>query len=121
LILFFIINKMPLTNVLYVDDEAQWRRLAQAHFRKKLASNVDVAADYASGVKKIKKRFYDLIVIDGLGGLCFRLMEEVKEVPHGPIAIFSANIGIASQAKKDGIPFYYKPQDLDKIVRTYRK
>jgi len=121
LILFFIINKMPLTNVLYVDDEVQWRRLAQAHFRKKLASNVDVAADYASGVKKIKKRFYDLIVVDGFGSLCFRLIEDVKTVPHGPIVIFSANIGVASKAEKDGTPFYYKPEDLDKIVRTYKK
>lgn len=112
---------MALNNVLYVDDEAIWRRRVQAHFRQKLASNVDVAADYASGVRKITKRFYDLIVVDGLEGDCFRLIEEVKEVKHGPIAIFSANIDVASQARGIGIPYFVKPQELDKLVRTYRK
>ena len=112
---------MPLNNVLYVDDEAQWRRRVQTHFKKKLARVVDVAGDYISGVGKVKKKFYDLIVLDGLGGDCFKLIEDAKEVPHGPIAIFSAGMNVASRARREGIPFYTKPSDLDKIVRTYKK
>ena len=112
---------MALNNVLYVDDEAWWRRRVQTYFKERLARVVDVAGDYISGVGKVKKKFYDLIVLDGLGGDCFKLIEDAKRVPHGPIAIFSADINVASQAKKAGIPFYNKPLDLDKIVRTYNK
>ena len=112
---------MALTNVLYVDDEAPWRRRVQTHFKEKLARVVDVAGDYISGVNKIKKKFYDLIVLDCLGGDCFKLIEEVRDVRHGPIAIFSADMNVASQARRESIPFYIKPLDLDKIVRTYKK
>ena len=112
---------MALNNVLYVDDEADWRRIVQAKFKQRLAKTVDVARDYISGVAKIKKKFYDLVVVDGLDGNCFRLIDDVKDVSHGPIAIFSSNSGIRSKAMQEGIPFYNKPMELDKIVRTYKK
>ena len=112
---------MALNNILYVDDEASWRRRVQTHLKEKLAKVIDVAGDYASGVKKIKKKFYELIVLDGLGGECFRLIKDVKDVRHGQIVIFSADMNVASQARNESIPFYNKPLDLDKIVKTYKK
>ena len=115
---------MALNNVLYVDDEAQWRKRVQSHLRQKRIPIVDVAGNYDSGILKIKRKPYDLIITDGLNGDCFRLIEDVKGVTHGPIVIFSADMGVASQAKKLGIPYYTKlqmPQNLDKIVAAYKK
>ena len=112
---------MPLTNLLYVDDDSTWRGLCQRRFQRELTPNVDVAEDYASALQKIKKTRYDLIVLDSLEGDCFRVHKDINDVPHGDVVIFSGNFQIQAEAKKLGIPFYNKPQDLDKIVATYKK
>ncbi len=112
---------MSLSNLLYVDDDSTWRRLGQRRFQRELTPNVDVAEDYASALQRIRETRYDLIVLDSLEGDCFRVYEDIKDVPHGDVVIFSGNFQIQAEAKKLGIPFYVKPQDLDKLVATYKK
>ena len=112
---------MSLTNLLYVDDDSDWRETVQSHFQEKLTPNVDVAKDYASALKKIRQTRYVLIVLDSLEGDCFRVIRDIVDIPHGDVVIFSGNFQITAEAKRLGIPFYNKPQDLDKLVATYKK
>ena len=113
---------MPLANVLYVDDDRDWRNRVRTDFQgKKLASRVDIATSRDSGAKKIRKRNYDLIVVDGLEGECFGLIEDVREISHGPIVIFSGNVNVISRARSSGTPVYVKPHGLDEIIRAYKR
>ena len=112
---------MPINNLLFVDDDPVWLRLGQRRFQA-LTPNVDVAKDYDSAIRKIRKTTYDLIILDSLEGDCFRIHQDAKDLPHGDVVIFSANMLIQSHAERLGIPFYSKlNNDLDKIIRTYKK
>ena len=113
---------MPLTNVLYVDDDKDWRNKTRTDFQeRKLAPRIDISANRDSGVRKIRSTYYDLIVVDGLEGECFNLIDAVVETPHGPIVIFSSDVAVMAKARNLGIPFYMKPDGLAKIVRDYKK
>lgn len=110
-------------NVLCVDDESAWRQIFQEHFQEYLTPNVDLAENYESGLRKIKQTRYDLIVLDSLEGDCFRIYEDIQNIPHGDVIIFSGNVQIEARAKRHGIPFYSKSEAtecLDKIVAQYK-
>jgi len=70
------------------------------HFRGYLTLDVDFAENYASGLEKIKQRYYHLIILDGLKGDCFRICEDIQTLPHGEVFIFSGNSQIEIEAKK---------------------
>jgi DNA-binding NtrC family response regulator len=113
---------MPL-NILCVDDSRSWRIIFQMHFQDYLTPNVDLAENYESALQKIRQKRYDLIVLDGLEGDCFRIHQDIKEIPHGDIIIFSGNDQLRAEARKRGIPFYSKSEateSLDEIVSQYK-
>jgi DNA-binding NtrC family response regulator len=110
-------------NVLCVDDDRSWRKIFQMHFQNYLTPNVDLAEDHKSALNKIRQTRYDLIVLDGLNGECFKIYQDIKEIPHGDIIIFSGNEELETKAKNLGIPFYSKTEamkSLDKIVAQYK-
>ncbi|MEK6857597.1 MAG: response regulator [Nanoarchaeota archaeon] len=114
---------MAINNILCVDDESTWREIFQMRFQEYLTPNVDLAEDYESGLTKIRKKHYDLIILDSLEGDCFRIYANIQKVSHGDVVIFSGNVQIESEAKKQGIPFYSKSratENLDKIVAQYK-
>ena len=114
---------MAINSILCVDDESTWRRIFQEHFQKYLTPNTDLAINYNSWLEKIKKMRYDLIVLDSLGGDCFRIHDDIQNIPHGDVIIFSGNTEIEEEAKRRGIPFYSKSrttEGLDKIVAQYK-
>ena len=110
-------------NVLVVDDERECRTTHQIYFQLYLTPNVDTAEDMHSALQKIRETKYDLIVIDGLEGQCFRLFDNIKEIPHGEVIILSGDSSIEKIAKTRGIPFYSKKDVyiLKKIVEKYKK
>jgi DNA-binding response OmpR family regulator len=110
-------------NVLCVDDNTSWRGIFQRHFQEYLTPNVDLAENYESALQKIKQTRYDLIILDSLGGDCFKIHTDIRGIPHGDVIIFSGNPQIEFRAEKLGIPFYSKSnasEDLDKIVAKYK-
>jgi len=114
---------MEINNMLCVDDESSWRRIFQRHFQEYLTPNVDLAENYASGLEKIKQTRYDLIVLDSLERDCFKLYDDIQNIPHGDVIIFSGNVLIEAEAIRRGIPFYSKSKAtecLDKIVAQYK-
>lgn len=113
---------MTVKKVLCVDDEPIWRTILQMHFQGYLTLNVDFAENYASGLEKIKQNYYNLIILDGLEGDCFRICEDIQTLPHGEVFIFSGSSQIEIEAKKRGISFYSKSRAtkfLDEIVDKY--
>ena len=110
-------------NVLVVDDERECRTTHQIYFQLYLTPNVDTAEDMHSALQKIRETKYDLIVIDGLEGQCFRLFDNIKEIPHGEVIILSGDFTVKEMAQKKEIPFYDKRDKnaLEKIVEKYKK
>ena len=111
---------MPVINVLYVEDDIDFRRDARAYFRAP-EYKLDVAADYESGVAKARRKFYELIILDGLEWACFELIEAVKDVPHGEIIIFSGHPLIISNAESRGIGTCYKTEGLDGLCKLQKQ
>jgi DNA-binding NtrC family response regulator len=114
---------MIINNVLCIDDQHSWRKIFQMYFQEYLTQNVDLAENYNSGLEKIKQMRYDLIILDSLEGDCFKILDDIKTIPHGDVIIFSGDTDIELKAEKLGIPFYSKSratEDLDKIVAQYK-
>ncbi len=112
---------MAINNLLLVDDESDCGQAAKRYFQDNLTPNVDLAGDYESALEKIRQTRYDLIVLDSLEGACFRICEDIREIPHGDVIIFSGNLQILEEAERRGIPFYDKQiKFLNKIVAKYK-
>ena len=115
---------MPI-DILFVDDEHSWREGTKYYIEGTPNINLDFADSYASALKHIRQKKYDLIVSDGLEGDCFRIFEDIKNMPHGDFIIFSGSTGdnsIESQAEEQKIPFYSKAEStkfLDGIIAKY--
>jgi DNA-binding NtrC family response regulator len=110
-----------LKNVLCVDDNAPVRRSLEMYLHSWNISKVDVAVDYTSAIQKIKETRFDLIILDGLEKECFRIYEDIKEIPHGEVIIFSGNKNILEEAKLRNIPNLSKsnPMSLLEIIEKY--
>ena len=110
-------------NVLCVDDEPETLSTHKIYFQMCLTPNVDTAKDISSALQKIRETKYDLIILDGLEEQCFRLFDDIKEIPHGDVMILSGDSTVESMAKEKGIPFYSKKDRnaLEKIVEKYKK
>jgi len=88
---------------------------------------VDRAYSGESGVTKIKRKKYDLMILDyklpGISGLT--VLEEAKQKrPKLQIIVFSAygNEDIKRKAKELGaVNFLDKPYDVKKLVRIVKK
>ncbi len=114
---------MAINRILCVDDEPAWRRELREHFQRELTPNVDVAENYESAMQLIRQNRYDLIILDGLEGDCFRIHQDIQEIPHGDVIIFSGNDKILGEAEKREIPSYDKfraPEFLEEIVAKYK-
>ncbi len=111
---------MPVRSLLYVEDDKAWRDTLQRTFSKSICPDVEVAEDYASALDAVEKRAYDLIISDGLEGDCFRLYEAVKGKHEGDFVIFSGDGRHKERATESGIPFYAKPEDMDKLINAYK-
>ena len=111
---------MPVNNVLYVEDDGMCLRTLQRMFQRELCPTVDTAENVHTAIDLVRKTEYGLIVSDGLEGNCFQLFEAIKGLPHGDFVIFSGDTRHKPQAEELGIPFYHKPNDLDKLVSTYK-
>ena len=114
---------MTIKNILCVDNEEDWRETFQMNFQKNFTSNVDLAKDYESALQKIKKTKYDLIILDGLEGDCFKIYQDIQNIPYGNIIIFSAGEDIIKEALNKNIDAYDKfnfTKELEKIVKKYR-
>ena len=112
---------MALKNLLFVDDDPSVLRICQRHFQRELTPNVDVADNYASALESIRKTNYDLIILDGLGGDCFRVHKDIAAMSHGDVVIFSGNTDVEKKARELGISFYEKPKDIDKLIDRYKE
>ena len=110
---------MAVDNLLYIDDNDTVRPLVLERFRNELTENVDTASSYQAWLDLMKAKFYDLIVVDGLHGKCFRLAEDAKAIRHGQIVIFSFSPGLAEPARILKVPFYKKPEDLGRLISDY--
>ena len=110
---------MVINNLLYIDDSERVRSMAEERLREGLSANVDMASSYESGLEQMRKKFCDLVVADGLHGRCFQLAEEARNIRHGRFVIFSLSAGLAEPARMKGIPFYRKPEDLDKLISDF--
>jgi DNA-binding NtrC family response regulator len=114
---------MAINKVLCVDDDVSWRKNLRMYFEKFVKANVDLAEDYKSALEHIHKNNYDLIILDGLEGDCFKIYEDIKYLPHGNVVIFSMNEKVENEAKAMEIPVYTKAEGLDgldKIVAKYK-
>lgn len=115
---------MTINNILCVDDNEDWRESFQSHFKENLTPNVDIAEDYDSAMQKIRQTKYDLIVLDSLEGKCFEIYQDIQNIPHGDVIIFSADDEIRKEAMKRDIPFYDKlevAKELKKIFDKYKQ
>jgi len=113
---------MTINKVLCVDDNEDWRESFQSHL-KELTANIDTAEDYNSAMQKIRQTEYDLIILDSLEGMCFKIHQDIQNLPHGDVIIFSANDEIRKEAIKKDISFYDKVEfikELKRIVNRYR-
>ncbi len=111
---------MPVSSVLYVEDDKMWRDTLQRNFRRDLCPDVDVADGYASALDAVERRAYDLIISDGLEGGCFTLYEAVRGKHKGGFVVFSGDDRNKKQADESGIPFFAKPGDLKRLVEAYK-
>ncbi len=114
---------MTINKILCVDDELIWRGIFLRNFQERLTPNVELAESYTSALQKIRQTKYDLIVLDGLEGECFKIYRDIKNLPHGNVIIFSGNTQIKAETKEREIPFYNKPEatkELDKIIAQYK-
>ncbi|MBU2615628.1 MAG: response regulator [Nanoarchaeota archaeon] len=111
---------MKVSSLLYVEDDKAWRETIQRQFSSAICQNVETAEDYLSALEMIQRRKYDLIVMDGLEGDCFVLNKELQGMPHGDVVIFSGDDRNKGRAEKVGIPFFKKPNDLDRLIETYK-
>ena len=114
---------MAIERMLCVDDEQMWRDILKGHFQQELTPNVDVAGDYDSAMQMIRQNKYDLIMLDGLRGDCFKVYRDIQTIPHGDLIIFSGCDDTREEAEKRKIPFYHKlssVSNLDRIVEKYK-
>jgi hypothetical protein len=73
-------------------------------------------------MEQIKANRYDVIILDSLEGDCFRIHEDIREIPHGEVVILSGNFRIRKEAEAKRIPFYDKgkaDESLTKILAKY--
>jgi two-component system NtrC family response regulator len=106
--------------LLVIDDE-QAQRETLAGFLRKRGYRVDIAADGAGGLERLKREPVDLVITDmrmpGLSGL--ELLRTLrKESPHIAVIITTAfgSVEGAVEAMKEGAFTYLsKPIDLDEL------
>jgi len=115
---------MGIDRMLCVDDEKLCRNMLRMYFQESLTPHVDIAEDYNSAMQQIRENEYDLIILDSLGGDCFKIHREIQDIPHGDLIIFSGCYKTQEEAGKMGIPFYHKlgsVSNLDEIVKKYKQ
>ena len=114
---------MAINKMLCVDDERLCRNMIRIYFQENLTPHVDIAEDYNSAMRQIRENNYSLIILDSLGGDCFKIHREIQDIHHGDLIIFSGCNETQEEAGKRGIPFYHKldsVSNLDKIAEKYR-
>ena len=111
---------MTINNLLYVDDDSDWLEMGQRKFES-ITPNVDVAENYSSALKMVRQTRYDLIVLDSLESNCFILYQNLQDIPHGEVILFSTDSRIQGKAESLGIPFYNKGQGFDDLVDAYKE
>ena len=113
---------MSLDNVLYVDNKPLWVSAARRVLKQdEFALNVDTAIDAESAIKRIRKKSYDLVILDGLEGECFAVIKDVTDIPHGAIVIFTTTPQVIARASELKITCYNKLDGLSRIMSDYRK
>ncbi len=106
--------------VFVIDDEEHFRKLLKKELARK-GFEVDVAADGRTALKELKKKSYDVILLDivmpGMDGISF--MKRLKGDPAAPAIIVltgKATIETAVEAMKNGAYDYLsKPYKLDEL------
>jgi CheY-like chemotaxis protein len=118
-------NSAP--RVLFVDDEADIRKLLINLFKKDGRYELDTAADGRKGLEAVANGDFDLIVTDlkmpNLGGIEF-IQELRKTHPHTPFIVFTGygEIEDAIEALRLGaFNFLRKPWDLNQIIPAVEK
>jgi len=121
-------NKLPMINILVVDDEEPFRRLLKKELTRK-GYFVEVASDGSEAQHLLRDSSFDVILLDvvmpGVDGLS--LMKKMKEDPSAPAIIVltgKATVETAVEAMKNGAHDYLtKPYKLDELAivieRTY--
>jgi len=121
-------NKLPMINILVVDDEEPFRRLLKKELTRK-GYSVEVASDGSEAQRLLRDRSFDVILLDvvmpGVDGIS--LMKKLKEEMGAPAIIVltgKATVETAVEAMKNGAHDYLtKPYKLDELVivieRTY--
>ena len=114
--------------VFVIDDEEPFRKLLKKELARK-GFEVNAAADGKSALRELKKKSYDVILLDivmpGMDGIAF--MKKLKGDPAAPAIIVlsgKATIETAVEAMKNGAYDYlskpYKLDDLEIIIgRAY--
>ncbi len=106
--------------VFVIDDEEHFRKLLKKELARK-GFEVDAAADGESALRELKKKSYDVILLDivmpGMDGVSF--MKKLKGDPAAPAIIVlsgKATIETAVEAMKNGAYDYLsKPYKLDEL------
>ncbi|MEA1993823.1 MAG: response regulator [Euryarchaeota archaeon] len=106
--------------ILAVDDEMELLTLIK-DFLETVGHSVDIAIDGQTGLKKFKKKNYDLVLMDhrmyGEEGLS--VSKKMLEIDNNAKIVFiSANSSIKEEALDSGaVGFLAKPFDLDDLVK----
>lgn len=114
-----------LMNILIVDDDEAIRDSC-IQLLKNLKAKVDDASDGNSGLRKIKHKAYDIVILDlkmpGLSGM--KLLKKIKEInPETMVIVITgyATIDTAVEAMKNGaydfLPKPFTPEELRLIIK----
>ncbi|MFO7891843.1 MAG: sigma-54 dependent transcriptional regulator [bacterium] len=112
-------------NILIVDDDEAIRDSC-TQLLTEMKVKVDNASDGSSGLKKIKQKVYDIVILDlkmpGLSGM--KLLKKIKEInPETLVVVITgyATVDSAVDAMKNGaydfLPKPFTPEELRLIIK----
>ena len=117
---------MAQEKVLIVDDEVEFSDVLAERMRNR-EMEVDTAASGAEAIEKVKKKYYDAIILDmempGLSGM-ETLDQILSDNPDQQVIFLTGYASVPKSVeaiKKGATEFLEKPADIDKLIELVRE